>query len=381
MSQEDLNQQIAGSDLMSAFLDTELSETVIVKAEDIPMGSGMNFSEIFFEPQVGKTYRVKFVKNPKGADINHRKIYKSLPDPERRGKSFHHVSSGSAATDPALELFFELHKLKKDGNALAEKKIKDYMSSTNQSCSIVQVMTSDDEAIKAGEYRLWVFSNYGPNATVANLIDSKVNPSSAEIEDGAKKENIWNIFGSSIMLVQVGESNYEGNVGRDFTKSKWTEKRSGVSVKLDDNSTYSFSDEDIVNGKLRPEAIPAFNKLIEILSQPNLSIHDYFSYKTVDDVKNTPETTEYLKKVNEKLAKIIPVIKNATSIEEIQNACNVDSSSSAGDKEKNTGTNILAESLPEELQGSVIDQAASTPTTQPTTDSSNSEASNILDGL
>ena len=29
----------------------------------------------------------------------------------------------------ALELFFELHKLKKDGDALAEKKIKDYLDS------------------------------------------------------------------------------------------------------------------------------------------------------------------------------------------------------------------------------------------------------------
>ena len=104
------NQELS-NDLMSAFLDTTVTEPIIVKAEDVPLGTGMNFSDIFFEPQVGKTYRVKFVQNPHGQNLSIRKVYKSLPDPTRRGKSFHHVSSGVAATDPALELFFELQKL------------------------------------------------------------------------------------------------------------------------------------------------------------------------------------------------------------------------------------------------------------------------------
>jgi hypothetical protein len=84
-----------------------------------------------------------------------------------------------------------------------------------------------------------------------------------------------------------------------------------------------------------------------------------------------------LKKVDEKLATIIPIIKNAKSIEEIQQACTVDTSSNDSNTTKNTGTNILAESLPEELRGSVID----TNTSKPTTDSSNSEAASILDGI
>lgn len=377
MSQENLKNQEVSNDLMSAFLDTSVSEELVVKAEDVVQQGGINFSEIFFEPQVGKTYRVKFVKNPKGTDLTLRRVYKKLPDPERRGKSFHYVSSGVAATDKVLSLFFDLNKLKKEGNALAEKKIEDYLSSTNQACSIVQIVTSDDEAIKPGEFRLWVFSNYGPNATIANLIDSKINPSAAEIEDGAVKENIWNIFGSSIMLVQVTESTYGEQKGRDFTKSKWTEKKQGVSVKLDDESTHSFSNEDIVNGKLSEKALPAFNKLIEILNEPFLSVHDYFSYKTIDDTRNSTETVEYLKKVNEKVDKIVPIIKNASSIEEIQNACAVDTSATT--ETQNNGTNILAESLPDELKGSVIDQ--NTTETKTVIDSSNSEASSILSGI
>lgn len=379
MSTENQNTPIA-DDLLSAFMDTTVSENTIVKAEDMPLGTGMNFSEIFFEPQVGKTYRIKFVKNPKGNDLISRKVYKKLPDPERRGKSFQHVSSGNAKTDPALNLFFELNKLKNDGNALAELKIKDYLSSTNQACTLVQVVTSDDDAIKAGEFRMWAFSNFGPNATIANLIDGKVNPSAAEIEDGAKKENIWNIFDSPIMLVQVIESTYEGRKGRDFTKSKWTEKRQGVSVKLDDESTHSFSNNDIVDGKLTPEATKAFHKLIETLNNPNLSMHNYFAYKMIDDPMNTPETNEYLKKVKEKLDIIIPVIKSAPSIDAIQAACSVDTTSTdENGKEKNTGTNILAESLPDELQGSILDQG--TTKSNPLTDSTNSEANSILEGM
>ena len=96
---------------MSAFLDTSFSEELVVKAEDVIQQGGINFSEIFFEPQVGKTYRVKFVKNPKGTDLTLRRVYKKLPDPERRGKSFHYVSSGVASTDKVLSLFFDLNKL------------------------------------------------------------------------------------------------------------------------------------------------------------------------------------------------------------------------------------------------------------------------------
>lgn len=384
MSTENLTNPGA-DDLLSAYLDTSVSENTIVKAEDLPLGSGMNFSEIFFEPQVGKTYRVRFVKNPLGSDLVTRKVYKKLPDPERRGKSFQHVSSGDAKTDPALNLFFELHKMKKDGDALAAKKIDDYLSSTNQAASIVQVTTSDDDDIKAGEFRIWAFSNYGPNATIANLIDKRVNPTAAQIEDGEVKENIWNIFDGPVLLVQVTESTYDGQKGRDFTTSDWTKKRQGVAVKLDDESTHTFSNDDIVDGKLTEAATTAFHKLIEVLKGPNLSIHNFFSYKTVDNPLNTPETTEYLKKVQEKLATIIPVIKDAPSIEAIQAACAVDTSTThdTSGKEKNTGTNILAESLPDELKGSIIDQAGAsdTPTETSKTDSSNSEANSILDGL
>ena len=41
------NQELS-NDLMSAFLDTKVTEPIIVKAEDVPLGTGMNFSDIFF---------------------------------------------------------------------------------------------------------------------------------------------------------------------------------------------------------------------------------------------------------------------------------------------------------------------------------------------
>ena len=367
--------------LLDAFLHVELTEDIVVKAEDIEMGGGLDFSEIFFEPQVGHSYKIRFVQNPETPNLVHRRVYKGIPDPDRRGKAFHYVSSGDASTDPALDAFFTLNKDKKDGNALAEQKIKKYLGNTNQSCSIIQVITSTDDKVKPGIFRLFTFSNYGPNATIANLVNEKVNPSAAKIEDGEVKENIWNIFEASQLIIEVTEATYDGNKGRDFTKSSWSKKKIGVTVTLENNTNHTFSNADLVDGKLTPEATVAFKALIDVLKNPNLSIHNYFSYKVEDHPLNTKETNDYLKKTNEKIERIVPVILNAASIAEIENACKADSNSNSA-KSQNTGANILAESLPAELQGSMVDTTApNTAASTPKTDSSSSEAENILGGM
>ena len=56
MSQENQTTPEVSNDLMSAFLDTTVTEPIIVKAEDVPLGTGMNFSDIFFEPGEARRY-------------------------------------------------------------------------------------------------------------------------------------------------------------------------------------------------------------------------------------------------------------------------------------------------------------------------------------
>lgn len=376
-----MSQQEFSNELLGAFLQTELTQPIAVKAEDIQQGSGLNFSEIFFEPQTGKSYRVRFVQNPFGENLTHRKVYKKLPDPERRGKTFHYISSGNAQTCKVLNLFFKLNEEKKSGNALAESKINEYLSSTNQGCSLVQIVTSDDENIKAGEFRLWVFSTYGPNASVANLINQKINPTPEMIEDGDVPENIWNIFSAPTLLVSPTEAEYNGVKGRDFTKCSWSKKNIGVEIKMEDGTTYQFSKDDIVNGTLRLEAQKAFSNLLEKLKDDKLSVHNYFAYSELGDPKNSEATENHLKQVLAKVDKIVPIIENAKSIAEIQNYCKVIES---GEENQNNSKSILEESIPDEIKGSdVLMQSEPVQNTTSTTGTSVSgldEAAAILQG-
>jgi len=79
----------ANSILASAFLQNTIENNVIaVKAEDVVTGSGIDYSKHFFEAKVGSTYLIKFLPNPGGEPITHRAVYKKLPDPERKGKTF-----------------------------------------------------------------------------------------------------------------------------------------------------------------------------------------------------------------------------------------------------------------------------------------------------
>ena len=127
--------------LMGPSFDVNSNETIAVKAEDVQTG-GIDYSLHFFEPRVGETYLIKFLPNPGGELITHRQVYKDLPDPERRGKTFHYISSGNSNSCKALELFFELNSKKKEGDAVAEKKIEKYLSRTNQGCCKIQILQS-----------------------------------------------------------------------------------------------------------------------------------------------------------------------------------------------------------------------------------------------
>lgn len=343
------------NDLLAAFTAGTIEEKIVVKAEDLELGGGgIDYKAIFFEPQPGKTYQVRCVQNGNKPSLVHRSIYKDLPDPERKGKTFNYVSSGIAATCPALELFFELNPLKKNGDALATKKIDDYLKNTNQSCTIVQIITSNDDDYKTGEFRLMVFSSYGPNATISNLINEKTNLSQEKIDAGFEKDDCWNIFEAPILMIVCTESTYDGRKGRDFTKSVWAPKRIGVTVDVD-GTPFTFKKEHLADGKLAPEALPAFHALLKVMAEPNLSIHNNFAYKIAGDPENTEETDKYLVKLMEKVNKIIPVIREAKSILEIQNFCKVDPTASTSTESGNKPENILASSLPAELAGSILE--------------------------
>lgn len=347
--------------MASAFLHSA-DEVIIVKAEDLPLdGSGIDYKKSFFEPQVGKSYTVKLITNPGGLSITHRSIYKDLPDPKRKGKKFHYVSSGSAKTCQALELFFELFNLKKNGDPVATLKIEKYLGKTNQGAVLVQVLSSPDPE-EIGIYRMMSFSTFGPNATIANLIEKKVNPTKEMLENGYEKEDVFNIFGSNALIIQCEEAEYDGVKGRDFSKSEFSKNTRSAYVKYINEAgeevKYEFSKADIVDGKIRPEALEPFKHLIKELQNPDISIHNLFAYKTIGDPKNSEDTEKYLKTLDEKINEIIPVIRKAKNIAEIEQYGVTDSSATSTDSATMIGgakaSDILKDSAPSELASSIL---------------------------
>jgi hypothetical protein len=373
--------------MKSAMLAKRTDEqiSVAVKAEDLPMGGGIDYSLIFWEPQVGKTYTVKFLKcledvaTEGNRDLQHRKVYKNLPDPTRKGKTFQMVSSGNAKTDKVLELFFELNGMKKQGNALAAQKIEDFLSNTNQGCCVVQVQQSP-EPTEIGIIRLFTFSTFGPNASIANLINEKLNPTEAQLKNDYVKEDIFAIYGTSSLIIECNESEYgdEKRKGRDFTKSSWSKKSDkGAWVKLEDGTEHTFNEKSFDEaGNIKPEFEAFFDALLDQLLAPNLSIHNYFAYKTIGHPLNTKDTEDYLVNLQKKVDEIVPVIRNAKSIAEIT-AYGVAGSSEESDSAQTISgakaSDILKESVPSELANSILNEGEEAPATEETAKAAKAE--------
>jgi hypothetical protein len=344
--------------LKNAFLQSTIAEGVdiAVKAEDVQQNSGIDFSKHYFEAKVGSTYLIKFLPNPGNNPIIHRSVYKNLPDPERKGKTFHYVSSGNAKTCKALDLFFTLFALKKDGNAVAEKKIDKYLGKTNQGCAKIQILQSPIQE-EIGIVRMMTFATFGPNATVANLIDKKLNPKPEQIKQGFEKEDIFDIFESSVLSLVCVEAVYDGQKGRDFTKSDWAPKPKGAIATLPSGETHQFTKNDLVNGAVISETIPYFNAFVEQVMNDDYDIRKYFAYKEINDPRNDKDTNDYLISTQAKVDEIIPIIRDK-SLTEI--AAYGKASSSSAEAKPDAAKNILADSIPDELAGSVIGAATIT---------------------
>lgn len=350
MDFKDLESSLMGS----SFGDNE--ELVAVKADDVQSGNGFDFSKYFWEPQPGNSYLIKFLPNPGGDLITHRSLYKSLPDPDRRGKTFRYVSSGSASTCPALSLFFELHEKKKDGNAVAAKKIEKYLSRTQQACVKVQILKSPIKE-EIGQIRMYVFSTFGPNAIIANLINEKLNPTKEQKDAGFERQDIFDIFQSPVLSLVCKETTYDGNKGRDYSGSAWAPKQRGAVVYFEDGTSYEFKASDKVDGKLAPEATEAFKRFVEIFKSDDYNPKIHFAYRPLSEVPEDDPNYEYLKGIYSKLERIIPVIRDK-SLTEIAEFGTVEDKKD--DKEKES-KNIVKESVPDELKDIVGAQEPAQP--------------------
>lgn len=330
---------------------------IVVKAEDIQQNSGIDFSKHFFEPQPGNSYLIKFLPNPKGDLITHRSVYRSLPDPERKGKTFQYISSGSAKTCKVLDLFFELNSKKKEGDVVAEKKIEKYLSRTNQACTLVQILNSPNKE-EIGNIRLFVFSTFGVNATVANLVNGKLNPTKQQLEDGFEREDIFNIFNSPVLSLICEEGVYNGVKGRDFSKSSWAPKNRGA-IAINGSESREFKASDYDGKVLSEEAKSWFQTFLAQITNPDYDVIRYFAYKTENDERLDEETRNYINSVFKKVDEIVPVIRDM-SLQEIANYGKSDNSVKKSDT--NNSENIMEAAIPEELKETTVAQTVHAPT-------------------
>lgn len=352
---------------------------IAVKADDIQQGSSIDWDKIYFEPQPGNTYLVKLLpvaeaELPTTTNIENRRSYKKLPDPERRGKNLMYISSNVSNTCAALETFFSLNDLKKSGDVLAEKKIKTYMSSSTENCVKIQVLDSPKRE-EIGIIRLMKFQAGGQNATFTNMIDAKLNPSEAKKKNGDIREDLFNIFGSSILCIECKKAVIDGEEVRDFTASSWLDKANQVKGAIGitkDGKTHQFSTADLVKGELKPEVMPFFEAFFEQLTDPAISMFRFFCYKPIDHPSNDEETVKYLTKNHEKVARVCKIILDAKNIEEIATSCKSDASPDARSEKQvknESGKNVITDNVPDELKGSIVDSTTNTKETSKKDDS------------
>lgn len=359
--------------LLGPSFDVTSDELIAVKAEDIQQGSDFDYSKHFFEPQPGSSYLIKFLPNPRDVKglITHRSLYRSLPDPDRRGKTFRYISSGSANTCKVLSLFFDLNDAKKSGDAIAKAKIDKYLARTQQACTLVQILSSPNKE-EIGQVRLFVYSTFGPNAHIANLINQKLNPTKAQIDAGFEREDIFNIFESSVLSVICEEANYNGVKGRDYSKSVWAPKPKGAFVQLEDGSIHTFSKADIQDGKLVESVIPAFTEFKKVITNEDYDVKKHFAYKEVTDPTLDEETLTYLKQVNDKVDRVVEIIRNK-SLAEIAMIGKVEE----GDNTEQGS--VLQNSIPEELKDVLGAETSAETKSETSTTSVDDELAGFLD--
>lgn len=337
----------------------------VVKAEDLEIessGKSIDWDGIFFEPEPGSSYVLKFLPNLDPQNQNnvvHRTFYK-LPNFNQKGKTFTVISKGRGC--PVLELFWEMNALSKEGDAVAKAKIDKYLTNKKQACVKIQILSSPNKD-EIGIVRLLRFQSFGDNATIANLLNSKLNPPKEVLEnDPDAKEDIFDIFESSTLSLVCKEATYEGVKGRSFSSSSWLTKKRGAFVRLESGEMHEFSKADLIDNDFKPEVGPFLDELIKQITGDNCSIYRWFEYKDINDPRNTEDMKEYLTELNKRTIETVNLIRTK-SLQELESL--KIATTPTNDTKK---VDIIQESVPDELKD-LVDSKQQSQTTNDEIDS------------
>lgn len=241
-----------------------------------------DWSKIFFEmepidAQKAHMALIKLLPNiysPKNPIL--KKFYYKLPDPNGTGTFTFYSPSSVDKTCPVVEAWRQMKNSENPQlNAIAEK-----LKRTRQRCVVIQIINDLKNPELNGQFRLLRIQFDGD---IDKLIKSKIKPDENEVKLGAKSEDVFNPFGSPILILKCAKGAY----GRDFSGSRWApeDKNQGMII------------AGVNDGKPLTKELAADKeiqaKVIETLKQEHINIDEYFAYK-----EPSPET---IAKVNKTL--------------------------------------------------------------------------------
>jgi hypothetical protein len=142
------------------------------------------------------------------------------------------------------------------------------LNKKDKACAIIQVIKDNNCPDNNGKIFLFRLT---PGWDLWTILNSKVNPTKEEIDYGAVKENIFDIYSSNHMMLKCTK----GSKGRDWSGSTWTTQKAGMFIPgLGGNGRF-LTEADRNNKEILAMAL-------DLLKGENANIKKHFSYKPAD---------------------------------------------------------------------------------------------------
>lgn len=276
MSQEK-NAQEQASAPVDPFAIFNLKVDEIVTHEEAPARERIDWDELYYEPDPDKgkngVYQaiVKLLPNINDPihSIQRKRSYKLL-NPNNPQKTFTYDSPEPIDWDDQVVRKWLDNRHSQD---VRLKAAAAQLKSKNKAAVVIQIIKDTNRPELEGQLRILRISG-GQEVDV--LIKSKISPTPEDIEMGKKAENIFDPFFSRYLLVKVTK---DAN-GRSWAETTWSdsEMKAGMKIMNAEGKWVIINKDDATNPDIQ-------KKIIEMLSDPKVSLSEHFAIKPDVDGK------------------------------------------------------------------------------------------------
>lgn len=316
---------VENDDLFGIFNKPVESMSGVRKGEEDEGGSNLSMFKPDPTKSDDKVWRgtIKFLPNIK--DQNHpmvKKVTYWLSDP--RGAAGHGKfrydspkSTGKYAKCQVADKYWAW-KESKDARLI---KLSGKLSYNKKAFALIQVLVDAQNSDNNG--KIFIFEL---PVKLQNMIESKMYPSQADIDNGDTAENVFEPFIGPVMNLKVGLKVADGETFRDWDACEWHKKNFGMTI---DGKLLVENLSDIKNPKIVTRLLPTDPE--ELLELKKATIEVLKSAPDLDEFKYVAPSDEMQKKVAEVLQLMAGQPVNADEPEpdestDAQTATNVDQS-------------------------------------------------------